>query len=51
MAKRIVVTPKQKAAAALSVKRSAANGRYVSKATQAISTAQPKGARGVQQTG
>ena len=44
MAKRsISVTPKQKAAAALSVKRSATTGRFVTRATKAIANAQPNG--------
>lgn len=42
MAKQVLVTQKQKAAAALSVKRSATSGRYVSKATKAIAAAQPQ---------
>lgn len=41
MAKRIIVSPKQKAAAALSLKRSAATGRFVTKATKAIAEAEP----------
>lgn len=42
MAKHITVTSKQKAAAGLSLKRSAVSGRFVSKATKAIADAQPR---------
>jgi hypothetical protein len=43
MAKRITVTSKQKAAAALAVKRSAITGRFVTNATKAIADARPNG--------
>lgn len=42
MAKHVVVTAKQKAAASLAVKRSAATGKIVSSGAKAIASAQPK---------
>jgi hypothetical protein len=45
MAKRITVTSKQKAAAAIAVKRSATSGRFVTQATKAIANAGTKTGR------